>query len=84
MARLFRHLYAGKGFFGALHGKLGNEFFTEDTSRDRKGNRLHHRIFHEEAVPGSEKATASIPRLFVMILYFANVPSDIPAFSAVK
>ena len=41
-------------------------FVYEVSLRDRSYNRLRHRAFHGEAVPGDEKLNAKIPQLFVM------------------
>ena len=41
-------------------------FVYEVSLRDRSYNRLRHRAFHGEAVPGDEKLYAKIPQLFVM------------------
>ena len=41
-------------------------FVYEISLRDRSYNRLRHRAFHGEAVPGDEKLNAKIPQLFVM------------------
>lgn len=43
-------------------------FVYEVSLRDRSYNRLRHRAFHGEAVPGDEKLNAKIPQLFVMNL----------------
>ena len=45
-------------------------FVCEVSLRDRSYNRLRHRAFHGEAVPGDEKLYAKIPQLFVMNLFF--------------
>ena len=45
-------------------------FVYEVSLRDRSYNRLRHRAFHGEAVPGDEKLNAKIPQLFVMNLKF--------------
>ncbi|MBQ9434890.1 MAG: hypothetical protein IJU33_02045 [Bacteroidales bacterium] len=41
-------------------------YVCEVSLRDRSYNRLRHRAFHGEAVPGDEKLYAKIPQLFVM------------------
>jgi len=46
-------------------------FVCEVSLRDRSYNRLRHRAFHGEAVPGDEKLYAKIPQLFVMNPLFA-------------
>ena len=46
-------------------------FVYEVSLRDRSYNRLRHRAFHGEAVPGDEKLIAKIPQLFVMNLFIA-------------
>ena len=41
-------------------------FVYKVSLRDSSYNRLRHRAFHGEAVPGDEKLYAKIPQLFVM------------------
>ncbi|MBR3273815.1 MAG: hypothetical protein IKF98_07840, partial [Clostridia bacterium] len=47
-------------------------FVCEVSLRDRSYNRLRHRAFHGEAVPGDEKLYAKIPQLFVMNQFFVS------------